>query len=65
VYTREPYYYKAKLKILAFSAAGAWNRDNCGSANKTGANLIAGSGGLGNRTDSGINWMKGQCNPPP
>jgi hypothetical protein len=66
-YTQEPYYLEAKLKIRAFSASGSWDYNNCGSSNKTGANLIASTNGnsSSNRTDNNVNWMKAVCNSPP
>jgi hypothetical protein len=66
-YTKEPYYLEAKLKIRAFSPSGSWDYNNCGSANKTGANLIPSTNGnaSSNRTDNNVNWMKAVCNSPP
>lgn len=66
-YTKEPYYLEAKLKIRAFSTSGSWNYNNCGSANKTGANLIASTNGnnSSNRTDNNVDWMKAVCDSPP
>lgn len=65
-YTREPYYLEAKLKIRTFATPGNWTAGNCGSAGKTGANLIANSsGGTSNSTSTGRTWMENTCNPPP
>jgi hypothetical protein len=66
-YTQEPYYLEAKLKIRAFSRSGNWDYNNCGSSNKTGANLIASTNGnaTSNRTDSNVDWMKAVCDTPP
>ncbi len=62
-FTRGPYYLEAKLKIRAFSPSGSWDWDNCGSANKTGANLIPSTNGnaSSNNTNRGINWMTSVC----
>ena len=66
-YTQPPYYLEAKQKITAFSASGSWNYNNCGSANKSGTNLIPSTNGnsSSNRTDNNVNWMKAVCNSPP
>lgn len=69
VYSQEPYYYKAKLKIVSFATSGDWRDSNCGSAGKSGTGLttglISGSGGSGNNTNTGKDWMTSTCNPPP
>ncbi len=65
VYSQQPYYLNAKLKVSSFAASGQWSDSNCGSAGKSGTNLIAGSGGTGNTTGTGINWMKSTCTSPP
>lgn len=69
VYNQEPYYYKAKLKISSFATSGSWAAGNCGSAGKSGTGLttgiINGSGGSGNTTGTGKNWMTSTCNSPP
>ncbi|MHB1590156.1 MAG: hypothetical protein ACYCTW_01275 [Sulfuricella sp.] len=69
-YTQEPYYYMAKNKIVNFKASGNWSSSDCGSAGKTGTNLIAGSGGLSNNTSTGgcfgpSGWMRNTCYSPP
>ncbi|MHB1590154.1 MAG: hypothetical protein ACYCTW_01265, partial [Sulfuricella sp.] len=69
-YTQEPYYYKAKNKIVSFATSGNWSASNCGSAGKTGANLIANSqGGTSNNTRTGGcmmgGWMGSTCYNPP
>jgi hypothetical protein len=51
VYNQEPYYRRAKLKILTFRESGSWQQANCGSA--------SGQGGTGG------DWMKNVCDPPP
>ena len=65
VYNQGPYYMNAKLKVRSFNQSGRWAPDSCGARGKTGANLIAGSGGLANNTNTGVNWMKAVCNDPP
>jgi len=71
-YTQQPYYYKAKNKIVSFAASGNWSSSNCGSAGKTLAsgNLIANSqGGTSNSTKTGgcggFGWMGATCTNPP
>jgi len=65
-YSNGPYYARAKLKVIQFSPSGNWDWDNCGSAGKSGADLIANSqGGTGNDTTAGIDWMKSTCSSPP
>lgn len=66
-YTQEPYYLEAKLKIRTFSPSGNWNENNCGSAGKTGSNLIASTNGNNstNNTGAGIDYMKSVCSNPP
>lgn len=69
VYSQQPYYYKAKLKIRSFATSGNWDESNCGSAGKSGTGLttglIAGSGGTSNTTGSGQGWMRATCSNPP
>jgi hypothetical protein len=69
VYTQEPYYFKAKLKIASFATSGSWAAGNCGSVGKSGTGLtngiINGSGGSGNTTGTGKNWMTSTCSSPP
>jgi hypothetical protein len=69
VYSQQPYYFKAKLKVSSFASSGGWARENCGSAGKSGTGLttgiINGSGGSTNTTGTGINWMKSTCSNPP
>lgn len=69
VYSKEPYYLNAKLKIASFATSGSWADTNCGSVNKSGTGLttgiINGSGGSGNTTGTGKNWMTSTCNSPP
>lgn len=69
VYNKEPYYLNAKLKIATFPSSGSWSASNCGSVGKSGTGLttgiINGSGGSGNNTDTGKNWMTSTCNSPP
>jgi len=65
-YSNGPYYARAKLKVIQFSPSGNWNLDNCGSAGKSGGDLIANSGGgSSNDNNNGINWMKSVCSSPP
>jgi len=65
-YTKEPYYYKAVLKIRTFNVSGAWLPGSCGSVNKTGGNLIANSQNTtNNNTSTGRNWMEQTCYNPP
>jgi hypothetical protein len=65
-YTQEPYYLQAKLKIRTFATSGSWSDTSCGSAGKTGANLIANSqGGTSNNSGNGKNWMTDTCQNPP
>ncbi len=68
-YSKEPYYFKAKNKIVNFKASGNWSASDCGSAGKTGANLIANSqGSTSNRTGTGgcgSGWMGATCQNPP
>jgi hypothetical protein len=66
-YTQEPYYLEAKLKIRSFAASGSWADSNCGSSNKSGANLIASSNGnnSSNNTGNGKDYMKSVCQSPP
>ena len=69
-YTKEPYYYMAKLKIASFATSGNWSSSNCGSVGKTGANLIPNSqGGTSNNTYAGgcggMVWMGPTCTNPP
>jgi hypothetical protein len=69
VYTQQPYYFKAKLKIASFASSGSWAAGNCGSVGKSGTGLttgiINGSGGSGNTTGTGKNWMTSTCSSPP
>jgi hypothetical protein len=69
VYTQEPYYYKAKLKIVSFAASGSWRDTNCGSVGKSGTGpttgIINSSGGSGNTNLTGKDWMTTTCDPPP
>jgi predicted CXXCH cytochrome family protein len=69
VYSQQPYYFKAKLKIASFATSGSWSDSNCGSVGKSGAGLtnglISGSGGAGNTTGTGVDWMKSTCSNPP
>lgn len=65
VYSQQPYYWKAKLKVSSFASSGNWADTNCGSASKSGANLIAGSGGTSNTTGTGKDWMRSTCSNPP
>jgi hypothetical protein len=69
VYTQQPYYYKAKLKIASFATSGNWSDSNCGSAGKSGTGLttgiINGSTGSGNTTGTGKGWMESTCSNPP
>jgi hypothetical protein len=70
VYSQQPYYYKAKLKIVSFATSGSWSDSNCGSAGKTGTSLTGGiinnsSGGATNNQDTGKNWMTSTCSNPP
>lgn len=69
VYSQQPYYFKAKLKIASFATSGSWADTNCGSAGKSGVGLttgiINGSGGAGNTTGTGKNWMTSTCSSPP
>lgn len=60
-YTQPPYYLEAKLKIIAFSPSGGWDYSNCGSAGKTGGNLIpeSKSGRTANNGGNQLNWMTG------
>jgi len=51
VYTQEPYYNNAKLKIRVFRLSGTWRVGNCGSAS-------------GN-PDVGRDWMGDVCDNPP
>jgi len=51
VFTQEPYYLEAKLKVITFAASGDWRDDNCGSASAT--------------PDVGRDWMKNVCQNPP
>lgn len=66
-YTQQPYYFKAKLKIISFAKSGSWSASNCGSANKSGTNLITNTNGAstGNDTNTGKNWMTNTCYNPP
>lgn len=67
-YTKAPYYLEAKLKIRTFQQAGSWAETSCGTANKTGANLIANNqGSTSNSTSpvSGKDWMTNTCSNPP
>lgn len=66
-YSQEPYYFKAKLKIVSFATSGNWSASNCGSANKTSTNLITNTNGssTGNDTNTGKNWMTNTCYNPP
>jgi len=68
-YTQPPYYLEAKLKIRTFSPSGGWDYSNCGSAGKTGANLIpeSKSSRTANNTGNQLNWMTGSstCSGPP
>jgi len=65
-YTKEPYYLYAKLKVSSFAASGSWSDTNCGSRNKSGANLITSTNGAssGNTTGTGKNWMTSTCSGP-
>lgn len=69
VYSQQPYYFKAKLKIASFATSGSWAAGNCGSVGKSGAGLttgiINGSGGSGNSTLTGKDWMTTTCSSPP
>ena len=67
-YSEGPYYRNAKLKILTFRQNASWTDSNCGSAAKTGTNLIANSqGSTSNNTNpaSGKDWMTNTCSNPP
>ncbi|MCM2289523.1 MAG: hypothetical protein NDI67_10885 [Sulfuritalea sp.] len=67
-YTKAPYYLEAKNKIRTFARAGNWEDTACGTANKTGANLIANNqGSTANSTSpvSGKDWMTNMCGNPP
>jgi hypothetical protein len=63
-YTQPPYYLGAKLKIRAFSPSGGWDWTNCGSANKTGANLISSTNGnTTNSNQNAANFMNSGGSP--
>jgi hypothetical protein len=65
-YSEGPYYRRAKLKIVNFKQDANWSDTDCGSAGKTGGNLIANSGGsTSNTTGTGKNWMTSTCSSPP
>ncbi len=51
VFTQQPYYLEAKLKIRTFGTPGNWNDANCGSAS--------------NNPSTGKDWMKDVCENPP
>jgi hypothetical protein len=56
-YSREPYYFNAKLKVRNFAQSGNWVETDCGSA---------GTPGLpGNSTATGRDWMRAVCENPP
>jgi len=65
-YSKQPYYLYAKLKVSTFAASGNWADTNCGSRNKSGANLITSTDGAsaGNTTGTGKNWMTSTCSGP-
>lgn len=69
VYSQQPYYFKAKLKIASFATSGNWVDTNCGSVSKSGTGLttglISGSAGSGNTTGTGKDWMRSTCSNPP
>jgi hypothetical protein len=70
VYSKEPYYYKAKLKISSFATSGSWSASACGSAGKSGTTLTGGiinnsGGGSTNTTGTGKSWMTSTCSNPP
>ena len=65
-YSEGPYYRNAKLKIVTFRQNSNWGEADCGSAGKSGTNLIANSqGGTGNTTGTGRDWMVSTCANPP
>ncbi|MEW8194937.1 MAG: hypothetical protein AB2793_14585, partial [Candidatus Thiodiazotropha sp.] len=51
VYSQEPYYFNAKLKVINFAQSGDWRPDNCGSASSN--------------PDVGRDWMGAVCQNPP
>jgi hypothetical protein len=65
-YKKEPYYLYAKLKVSTFAPSGNWADTNCGSRNKSGANLIVSADGASasNTSGTGKNWMTSTCNSP-
>ncbi|BAL22730.1 cytochrome c3 family protein [Azoarcus sp. KH32C] len=65
-YSVGPYYRNAKLKIINFRQNADWADTDCGSAGKTGTNLIANSqNSTSNTVDTGKNWMTTTCSNPP
>lgn len=67
-YSKEPYYYYAKLKVVSFAASGQWQASNCGSKNKSGGTFIANTSGIngtGNYANTGKDWMTNTCFSPP
>ncbi|HJV25435.1 MAG TPA: cytochrome c3 family protein [Aromatoleum sp.] len=67
-YSNGPYYRNAKAKILTFRENSAWSDSDCGTSQKSGANLIANSqGGTTNKTSpsNGKDWMTSTCSSPP
>ncbi|WP_246265930.1 cytochrome c3 family protein [Aromatoleum diolicum] len=67
-YSEGPYYRRAKLKIVTFRQNSNWVESDCGSAQKTGTNLIANSqGSTSNNTNpaTGKDWMTNTCSSPP
>ena len=56
VYSQEPYYFNAKLKVRNFAESGDWVDSDCGSA---GANIP------GNNTEIDKVWMGDVCSNPP
>lgn len=69
VYSQQPYYLQAKLKIVSFPS-NKWADTSCGSAGKSGVGLANGiinnsGGGSINSTLIGKDWMKDTCSSPP